>query len=84
MGMMTLRDAETNQQVFIDSSDPGFRRRFTQQAQAHEAALLRALSRAGVDCLELSTESTAHEDLLHFVGQRQRFLRQASTGPVHV
>lgn len=84
MGMMTLRDVETNQQVFIDSSDPAFRRRFLQQAQAHEQALLRAFSRAGVDCLELSTGSSVHEDLLHYIGQRQRFLRQASTGPVHV
>lgn len=83
MGMMTLRDVETNQQVFIDSGDPGFRRRFEQHAQAHETALLRTLSRAGVDCLELSTNSTAHEDLLRFVGQRQRFLRQTTTGPIH-
>ncbi len=84
MGMLTLRDAETNQQVFIDSSDPGFRRRFTQQTQDHENALLRTLARAGVDCLELSTDSAAHEDLLQFIGQRQRFLRQTSVGPAHV
>jgi uncharacterized protein (DUF58 family) len=84
MGMLTLRDAETNQQVFVDSGDPGFRRRFAQQTQDHEKALLRSLTRAGVDCLELSTDSTAHEDLMQFIGQRQRFLRQASMGPAHV
>ena len=83
MGMMTLRDAETNQQVFVDTSDPGFRRRFAQHAQSHEDQLLGALTRAGIDCLELSTESTVHEDLIRFIEQRQRFLRQKRPRPAH-
>ena len=83
MGMMTLRDAETNQQVFVDTSDPGFRRRFAEHAQQHEDQLLGTLSRAGVDCLELSTESTVHEDLIRFIEQRQRFLRQSRSRPAY-
>jgi len=83
MGMVTLRDAETNQQVFVDTSDPGFRRRFAEHAQQHEDQLLGALSRAGVDCLELSTQSTVHEDLIRFIEQRQRFLRQSRSRPAY-
>lgn len=84
MGMMTLRDAETNQQVFVDTSDPGFRRRFIEQAQMHEDQLLSALARAGVDCLELSTQAPVHEDLIRFIGQRQRLMRQSRAEHVHV
>lgn len=84
MGMMTLRDVETNQQVFVDTSDPGFRRRFFEQVQKHEDHLVGALSQAGVDCLELSTQAPVHEDLMRFIERRQRFLRQSRSGPVHV
>ena len=43
-----------------------------------------AFTKAGVDCLELSTENVVHEDLIHFIVQRQRFLRQAGKGRHHV
>jgi uncharacterized protein (DUF58 family) len=84
MGMITIRDAETGQQVFVDTNDTGFRRRFAEQTQAHEAQLMAAFTKAGVDCLELSTENVVHEDLIHFIVQRQRFLRQAGKGRHHV
>lgn len=84
MGMMTIRDAETGQQVFVDTNDAGFRRRFAEQTQAHEAQLIDAFTKAGVDCLELNTENPVHEDLINFIVQRQRFLRQTSKGRNHV
>jgi uncharacterized protein (DUF58 family) len=84
MGMITIRDAETGQQVFVDTNDTGFRRRFAEQTQAHEAQLMAAFTKAGVDCLELSTENLVHEDLINFIVQRQRFLRQTSKGRSHV
>ena len=83
MGMLTMRDAETGEQVFVDTSDSGFRDRFMQRAQDHEAALLNALSRAGVDCLELSTAEAVDEGLIRFVRQRQQLMRQAPTGVGH-
>jgi len=78
-----MRDAETGEQVFVDTSDSGFRDRFMQRAQDHEAALLNALSRAGVDCLELSTAEAVDEGLIRFVRQRQQLMRQAPTGVGH-
>lgn len=83
MGMLTMRDAETGEQLFIDTSDNRFRRRFVQQAAAHETRLLDAFSRSGVDCVELSTDSAVHDGLIRFVRQRQQLMRQAAGGVRH-
>jgi len=84
MGMLTMRDVETGEQLFIDTSDRGFRRRFETQTQQHEDELLEALSRAGVDCLELRTDGSVHDSLFNFIQQRHQFLRQRSGGARHV
>ena len=78
MGMLTMRDAETGEQVFVDTADTAFRRRFSQQVQAHEAALIDTLTRAGVDCLELSTAQTVQDGLIRFIHERQQLMRQAA------
>lgn len=78
MGMLTVRDAETGEQVFLDTSDKSFRQRFAERAAEHEARLAQTLSRSGVDCLELSTVNPVHEGLIRFVRQRQQLMRHAS------
>jgi len=80
MGMVTMRDVETGEQLFIDTSDSAFRRRFQRQSEQHEEELLQALSRAGVDCIELRTDASVHDALFNFIRQRQQFLRQRSGG----
>ncbi len=59
-GMVFIEDAETGEQLFVDTSDPKFRRRFQEAAQRRESTLQRSLQRAGVDPLAVSTE----EDLV--------------------
>ena len=83
MGMLTIRDPETGEQVFVDTSDKSFRQRFERSARAHEARLLHALSQAGVDCLELDTHAPVHEGLRRFIVQRQQMLRQSVSGGQH-
>src|SRR5690349_7158246 len=51
LGLVTMRDAETGEQLVVDTHDAGFRRRFAAAAEARESALLGALSQAGVDTL---------------------------------
>ena len=80
MGMLTMRDAETGEQAFVDTSDRAFRQRFISRAQEHEDALLQAFNRSGVDCLEISTADAVHEGLIRFVQQRQQLMRQAAGG----
>ena len=60
LGLVTMRDAETGEQLFVDTHDRGFRARFKAAAERRESALRSGLARAGVDTLELATD----DDLL--------------------
>ena len=78
-----MQDAETGEQLFVDTHDRGFRKRFAAMAEAREAELHQALVRAGVDCLTLSTDTRLDLALLQFARQRSRRLggaREANRG----
>ena len=60
------------EQLFIDTSDPGFRARYAAEADAREAALRGALGRAGADTLELSTDDDLLEAMLRFAALRRQ------------
>lgn len=72
LGLVTIEDAETGEQVFVDTHDPAFRRRFEQMSEAREMALRAAFASAGVDCLELRTDSSLVASLTHFMALRKR------------
>jgi uncharacterized protein (DUF58 family) len=72
LGMIMFRDAETGEQVLVDTHDKGFRQRFARIAAEREAALRQALGRAGVDTLELSTDSDLVDALMRFTDMRKR------------
>jgi uncharacterized protein (DUF58 family) len=72
LGLVVMQDAETGEQIFVDTHDAGFRRRFAEQAQAREENLREALAGAGVDCLELSTDEDLPQSLLRFIDLRRR------------
>src|SRR5690606_29026595 len=46
IGPLAFEDAETGEQVFVDTTDPGFRRRFMAEAERREAAMMDAFMRA--------------------------------------
>ncbi|WP_088278629.1 DUF58 domain-containing protein [Ideonella sp. A 288] len=75
VGMVTIEDAESGEQVLVDTQDPDFRERFEALADAHEAELREALARAGVDTLELATDDDLLASLLRFVSLRKQRLR---------
>jgi uncharacterized protein (DUF58 family) len=72
LGMVVMQDAETGEQLFVDTHDKGFRRRFAEAAARREAALRTALADAGVDCLELSTAEPLDATLLRFARMRKQ------------
>lgn len=82
IGLMTFQDAETGQQVMIDTSDKGFRRRFAREAERAEEAFLDALSQAGVDAVELSTGDDLLDAIQRFVGLRKMQTRLNAGGGV--
>lgn len=83
LGLITMQDAETGEQLLVDTHDAGFRRRFAAAAEAREARLREAFSEAGVDALELSTDDDVADAVLRFAALRRLRGRQgaaANTG----
>jgi len=72
LGMVVMQDAETGEQLFVDTHDKGFRKRFAKVAAEREQALREALASAGVDCLELSTHEPIDGALLRFSRMRKQ------------
>lgn len=85
LGLLTMRDAETGEQVVVDTHDAGFRKRFARIAAQRESELREALGRSGVDALELSTDADLVDAIVRFVEMRKRRL-QISSGnlPAHL
>jgi uncharacterized protein (DUF58 family) len=77
LGMVMMEDAETGEQLFVDTHDRKFRQRFHEAAQRREAELNQAFKRAGVDVLSLSTEEDLVKAILRFAKQRQQYRRTA-------
>ena len=72
LGLLTMQDAETGEQVYVDTHDRGFRRRFVNAAEAREARLRAGFRDAGVDVLELSTNDDLADAILRFADLRKR------------
>lgn len=72
LGLVMIEDAETGEQVLVDSHDKAFRARFAECALTRETELRAALANAGVDCIELRTDATVSDALMHFVALRKR------------
>ena len=85
LGLLTIRDAETGEQLLVDTHDAGFRKRFASIAAQREADLRLGLVRAGVDTLELSTDADLVEAIVRFTDMRKRRSRLNSGGmPAHL
>ena len=80
LGMLVVQDAETGEQLFVDTHDRGFRKRFAEAATRREAALRAAFRDAGVDALELSTDDDLVDALMRFADLRKRRSQLASGG----
>lgn len=86
LGLVRMQDAETGEQLFVDTHDRGFRERFEKAAARREAALHEELIRAGVDTLELSTEDVLADAIMRFADLRKQRSRLSggATMPAHL
>jgi uncharacterized protein (DUF58 family) len=79
LGLLLFRDAETGEQLFVDTHDPKFRKRFAAAAAKREEGLRAAFREAGVDAMELSTGADLVEEISRFIELRRRRSRSNVT-----
>ena len=72
IGVVLMEDAETGEQLYVDTHDKKFRRRFYDAALKREAVLSESFKRAGVDALSLSTEEDLVRAIVRFAQQRKQ------------
>jgi uncharacterized protein (DUF58 family) len=72
LGLMLMEDAETGEQLYVDTRDKRFRQRFYEAAQRREANLRESFKRAGVDALALSTEEDMVRAIVRFAALRRQ------------
>jgi uncharacterized protein (DUF58 family) len=74
VGIITLEDAETGEQIEINTADRTIRARFSAQAEARRADLNRTLRRNSIDAISLRTGEDYLPALRSFFKQRERRL----------
>ena len=86
LGLLVMRDAETGEQLFVDTHDRAFRKRFAALAEKREHELRASFQQAGVDALELSTNDDLVDAILRFAELRKRRSQLTAGGilPTHL
>jgi len=72
VGIITLEDAETGEQIEINTADRTTRARFNSLAETHRAELNRTLRRNNIDAVSLRTGENYLPALRSFFKQRER------------
>lgn len=74
-GLLVVEDVETGEHLYVDTSDPGFRRRFAAAAQQQLDQLTADSRRAGVDLVSISTEEDLTRAIVRMASLRKRRIR---------
>ncbi len=72
IGPVIMEDAETGEQLYVDTHDKKTRARFAQAAQHREAVLNEAFKHAGVDALSLATDEDLVRAIVRFAALRRQ------------
>jgi uncharacterized protein (DUF58 family) len=72
VGPLVMQDAETGEQMWVDTRDRGFRTRFEAAARDREAALEATFRRAGIEAHPLSTEDDLVAAIVRIARRRSR------------
>lgn len=77
-GFMTFQDAESGEQIFVDTHDKGFRQRFAAAATERDETLRATFEKAGVDVVELGTDDEVVDAMIRFAAMRKQFSRRSA------
>lgn len=72
VGMVYVEDAETGEQIFVDTSDPEFRRRLAAAAHERQEGLVSTARRAGTDLHRVATDDDLVRSLARISELRRR------------
>jgi uncharacterized protein (DUF58 family) len=72
IGPIIFEDAETHEQLYVDTHDLKFRNRFKEAAQRREYELNTTFHRLGIDVLSLSTDSDLVKEIVRFATLRKQ------------
>jgi uncharacterized protein (DUF58 family) len=72
VGPLIMQDAETGEQLYVDTHSAAFRRRFAEAAQRRETEINGAFHRSGVEALSLSTDDDLVRAIVRMVTLRRR------------
>ena len=71
VGLLSFQDAETGEQILVDTGRKEFRQRFGEAALQAEETIRTNFGRAGVDCLEVSTSDDLLDAFVRFARMRK-------------
>jgi uncharacterized protein (DUF58 family) len=71
VGAVIMEDAETGEQLYVDTADAAFRQRFRAAAEAREAAAAAAFGRARVEAVTLSTDDDLVRAIVRMATERR-------------
>ncbi len=75
VGPIVFEDAETGEQMYVDTHDKKFRERFQEAARRREMELNNAFKHSGVDLLSLSTDEDLVRAIVRFASLREQSRR---------
>ncbi|HVW74295.1 MAG TPA: DUF58 domain-containing protein [Rhizomicrobium sp.] len=76
LGFVTFQDAESGEQIFVDTGDKGFRQRFAVAAADRDKRLRLLFEKAGVDVVELATDDDVMDAMVRFAAMRKQLTRR--------
>jgi uncharacterized protein (DUF58 family) len=71
-GFIVVEDSESGEQLYVDSGDPEFHRRFHQATTRHESTLQGNLKQSGVDYYAFSTEEDLVSAIVRMAAVRKK------------
>ena len=75
IGLVALQDAETGEQIVIDTSDAALQRAFRERVERSRAERARAFRRSKVDVIPVRTGESYVEPLMRFFKEREQRFR---------
>jgi uncharacterized protein (DUF58 family) len=72
VGLIYVEDAETGEQIFVDSNDPGFQQRLRAAADERQAGLQAIARKAGIDLFTVATDEDLVRALARLAERRRR------------